>query len=280
MSPNTTEETRALTATLQAMGVRALIILRDDYTIEYLSTILPREGSDIETIVEIRYNHTEASELSEWLKKDSERSRALMNLTTSELNELLKRYKPQEVSVIYAFPYLNENHIREIGNHPELQSVTWYTTPLLILNQTTLSRYSDLASKIHLLRLELPKPGNGEYLLLEKGYVESLLYAIDGTPLGLKEASLYDSVKVAAFSVIQSGSTQGEGLQSVILQVAVNYADASGSMTLDANGDRVKYDFNVFGYYDVYGVTQWINVGHYDSVTGKTKLIARVGKVN
>jgi hypothetical protein len=111
-------------------------------------------------------------------------------------------------------------------------------------------------AKIHLLSLELPKPGNGEYLLLEKGYEESLLYAIDGTPLGLKEASLYDSVKVAAFSVIQSGSTQGEGLQSVILQVAVNYADASGSMTLDANGDRVNYDFNVFGYYEVCGVTQ------------------------
>ncbi len=273
MSPNTTEETRALTATLRAMGIRALIILRDDYTIEYLSTILPREGSDIETIVEIRYNHTEASELSEWLKKDSERSRALMNRTTSKLNELLRQYKPQEVGVVYAFPYLNENHLRELGSHPELLSVTWYTTPLLNLNQTTLSKYTDISSKIHLLGLELPKPGNSEYLLLEKGYEESPLYTVNDASLGLKEASLYDSVKIAALSVIQSGSSKGKGLQAEIQLVAANYLGASGRMTLDSNGDRVKSDFEIYGFYDVNGVTQWINVGHFDSERGETRII-------
>ena len=273
MSPNTTEETRALAATLRAMGIRALIVLRDDYSIEYLSTILPREGSDIETMVEIRYNHTEASELSEWQVKDSERSRALMNSTTSELNELLKRYKPQEVGVVYAFPYLNENHLRELGNHPELLSVTWYTTPLLDLNQTMLSKYLDTSSKIHLLSLQLPKPGNGEHLLLEKGYEESPLYTVNDAPLGLKEASLYDSVKIAALSVIQSGSSEGRGLQAEIQQVAASYVGASGRMALDSNGDRVESDFDVYGYYDVNGVTQLIDVGRFDSETGVTRLI-------
>jgi len=145
-------------------------------------------------------------------------------------------------------------------------------TPLLDLNQTMLSKYPDISSKIHLLSLELPKPGSSGYLLLEKGYEESRLYAVDDAPLGLKEASLYDSVKIAALSVIQSESTQGEDLQATIQQVAANYLGASGRMTLDSNSDRVKSDFDVYGYYDVNGFTKWINMGHFDSETGETRI--------
>jgi hypothetical protein len=135
-----------------------------------------------------------------------------------------------------------------------------------------LSKYPDTSLKIHLLSLELPKPGSSEYLLLEKGYEESPLYAVNETALGLKEASLYDSVKIATLSVIQSRSPKGKGLQAEIQQVAFSYLGASGRMMLDSNGDRVKSNFDIYGYYDLNGVTQLINVGHFDSETDETRI--------
>jgi hypothetical protein len=45
-------------------------------------------------------------------------------------------------------------------------------------------------------------------------------------------------------------------------------------MKLDANGDRVSSDFDIYGYYDVGGSTQWIIAGHYDSKTGETELFS------
>ena len=269
MSPNETEETRALIEAIRAVGVRALILLNPDYTWEYLPTILPTEGLDLETVVEITYSHTEA-ELSEWQQKDAERATALMDEASSKLNQLLKLYTPSEVGVFYSPPNLNENDLKEIANHPELLSLNWFTVPDQYREQATLSKYGEVLAKIHLLSFELPKPTGSRYLTLEMGYEESTLYAADGAPLGLKEAALYDSVKVAALSVIQSGSTEGDCLQTAIREAAPNYIGASGRMTLDANGDRMKSDFDICGYYEVDGLTQWVSVGHFDAETGET----------
>lgn len=273
MSPNTTEETEALKETLLANGAKAVIVLRDSYSYDYLSTILPQEGIDFEEVVEIIHDHTEA-EPSVWQEQDAERNRVFIDDINTKLNELLQRYEPTEVGVVYAFSYVNENLIREIAAHGELQSVTWYTTPICRVNQTLMASYSDLFTKIHFLTLSLSEPGGDRYLFLEEGYEASSLYALDGTPLGSKEAALYDAVKVAALAVIESGSTQGKDLQSEISKVATNYVGATGEMKLDANGDRVSSDFDIYGYYDVGGSTQWIIAGHYDSKTGETELFS------
>jgi len=273
MSPNTTEETEALAETLRANGVKAVIVLRDSYSYEYLSTILPREGTDFEEVMEIIHDHTEA-EPSVWQDQDAERSRAFMDEVNTKLNELLQRYEPSEVGVVYSFSYVNENLVKEIASHGELQSVTWYTTPLYYANQTLMLSHSDVFAKIHFLSLSLSKPGGDEYLFLEEGYEGSSLYTFDGVPLGSKEAALYDAVKVASLAVIESGSTQGEDLQSEISIVATNYVGATGNMALDANGDRMGSDFDIYGYYDVGGSIQWVIAGHYDSKTGETELFS------
>jgi hypothetical protein len=157
-----------------------------------------------------------------------------------------------------------------LGNYSGLLSVTWYTTPGLYRNHTLLSQYPDITSKIHLLSLELPQPEGDKFLHLEKEYEKSLHYSTDNVSFGLKEASLYDSVKIVALSVIQSGSIRGTDLQTAIRENAANYSGASGRITLDDNGDRVKTDFEIFGYYHVNGVTKWINMGRFDSETGKS----------
>ena len=43
-------------------------------------------------------------------------------------------------------------------------------------------------------------------------------------------------------------------------------------MTLDVNGDRIKSNFDFYGYYEVSGVLGWVGVGHYDSEAGIAEL--------
>jgi len=99
-----------------------------------------------------------------------------------------------------------------------------------------------------------------------------LSYFVDNVPLGLKEASLYDSVKIAALSVMQSGSIRGVDLQTAIREVAANYIGASGRMVLDGNGDRVGSDFEIYGFDGVDVAVGWIYLGRFDSETGDSRI--------
>jgi hypothetical protein len=111
MSPNHTEETSALKATIQATGIKAVVVLKSDITNDYLSLILPKTGLDVEAAVEIKYSHTEADQ-GDWQVLDVERTKTLMGDTSSKLNMLLKSYKPSEVAIVYALSYMNENYLK------------------------------------------------------------------------------------------------------------------------------------------------------------------------
>jgi len=273
MSPNLKEETEAFAALLRTKAVKALIVLKESGSTDYLNSILPIQGFGVESVKEIVHDHTEA-EPNEWKTRDAERSKVFMDEVSSTLHDMLERYRPEEIGVVYAYSYFNENQLIEIGNHPELLQVIWYTTPLLVINQTQILAHSDVTTRIHLLTPVLAPDleKNVEYNRLEEGYEVTQAYLADPTPLGVTEASLYDAVKVAALSLIHSEATEGKTLQSTIMQEASNYVGATGRMTLDENGDRIKSNFDIYGYYEVSGLPGWVRVGHYNSETEITEL--------
>jgi hypothetical protein len=105
---------------------------------------------------------------------------------------------------------------------------------------------------------------NEKYKLLQAAYAKENPAAQQ--PLGIKDASFYDSVWVACLSVLEANSTDGRILRDVIPRVASGYSGASGRIVFDVNGDR-SVDYYFYEATDVGGTVSWVKVGSYDAVT-------------
>jgi hypothetical protein len=279
VSPNETENTSALPTMLRVSGVKAVIVIQlDDGTADRIQKLVDEllrdetTGIEVSRVVEIGF--TEAPQ-EEYIEADRRNSESLMAEVSSTLAELSKTYPLDEVGILYAGLTTNPRHIAAVGNHPDLLNVTWYGTSHLTMSRGYLTAYGNVTSRIHLLspQPELSLGENPVYLRLEAGYEETADYGLDEVKLGVAEASLYDALWVAARSVIRAGSTDAKAIQGVFIDEAGKYSGATGRIVLDKNGDRIKVDQLICGFYLVEGAPQWIPVGRFYAEKGIIELL-------
>jgi hypothetical protein len=278
VSPNETENTSALPTILRVNGVKALIVIKlDDGTADRIQKLVDQllldetTGIKVSRVVEVGF--TEAPQ-EEYIETDRRNSEALMAKVSSTLSELSKTYPLNEVGILYAGLTTNPRHIAAVGNHPDLLNVTWYGTSHLTMSRGYLTPYGNVTNRIHLLspQPELSLGENPVYLRLEAGYEETADYRLDEEKLGVAEASLYDALWLAARSVIRTGSTDAEAIQGVFIDEAGKYSGATGRIILDKNGDRIKVDQLICGFYLVEGAPHWIPVGRFYADKGTIEL--------
>jgi branched-chain amino acid transport system substrate-binding protein len=235
MHPTWVMQCNALAEDMWSLGKRAAIIIREDsammdelygvFTARYVT-----KGGVVFAEVTISAEATDYSNLLTWLE--------------GSINAARAQYGEQGVGVqvlaytdfLSLFPSLVD--------YPAVSNVLWFGTEALA-NQPTLFTYQQaMAANIRMLS---PLPYIDVAGSMYQSFYSSYRSATGEVP-SYEACLAYDSCWVMAKSVVTANSTHGSVVNAFVITTSNSHQGATGLCILDANGDRTRIDYDVWGY--------------------------------
>jgi branched-chain amino acid transport system substrate-binding protein len=155
--------------------------------------------------------------------------------------------------------------------YASLLNVTWYGTEGSVNLPSVLMRATATAIKVRLIAPSLTKIDTESLTRITSLWLASEEYKKAGAPatLSFYDANIYDSIMVAALTLLQSNSTDTTTLEADLPAVAASYNGATGRVFLDDNGDRTGLNYDLWAYLNVNGENMASICGHYDAALDK-----------
>ena len=143
------------------------------------------------------------------------------------------------------------------------QEITWYTSGELHQNTEFIQELEPESSVLKFYYPQVYLQDSVQYR-----YVNERYSSIVGSDLGLYNATLYDTCWLYANSIIEADSQSYDRILEQIPYVASTYEGITGTLLLDANGDRISPDYSIMGLADASEVT-FEKYGYYNARTSE-----------
>ena len=154
--------------------------------------------------------------------------------------------------------------------YPAFSSVSWFGTDGIVDLSESMKVYDDTSIiEETLKRFELigpvPAPAyTEEYWALNERYEKET-----GRHLTFYGASYYDACWLYALSVMRANSTDVKLVRDALRELAREYVGVSGPCELDENDDRLRGHYDLMGYFEIEGETQYLKCGFYNATKGE-----------
>ena len=268
IAPNLREITYATESLVKRLGGKGILFINRD------------RGWGDEIFFNLAENRTQISEyppayeglLSVRYSQDTINSTYLVSQAETIIGPLIERYGVNNTVIVMIGGEEWTSIFRESADAEGLLDVPWVVTEL---SDDPYATEGDLPDPIRMQDLRIDGTriislkretllDNEKFEALQAAYVKENPAAEE--PLGIKDASFYDSVWVACLSVLEANATDGKILRDVIPRAASRHSGASGRIIFDVNGDR-SVDYIFFEATNVGGTISWVNMGSYDALT-------------
>jgi len=256
LCPSETFQGLILAETLSSWGIERLIVIqRDEAWIDDIYDNFEPEYSKIGGIIHTRIKYQkETTDFTDYLSE-----------AESSAAEGVSEYGSKRIGVLL-LPDFSETPsiVNQVINYPTLWSLKWFGSESTARSSLILLSAELAASSLGLFS-NLPTGLDSiEFRQLEDRYAAESLYQLD-----YYAALLYDACWLYALSVLEAGSDKALDVKAVIEDVTSTYEGLSGVCSLDENGDRLRPNYDIWGYDIEDGDGIHVRYGFYDSLTGK-----------
>lgn len=202
--------------------------------------------------------------------------RKFMEDAESSLKDVVEEQGKDSAAVLAASFTEVAEMLRRAEEYPTLLNVAWFSPERLSDPSTVIENASEEAAGVGLFGCRVHVPDNPVHRRVSEAYQEEF-----GEPLGFIEANVYDGCWIMALSVIEANSTKGVAVYEVLPDVAARYSGVTGRCILDEYGDRIKMNYDIWGYFEVEGEYQSLRCGIYsyesDDIKWDESLISTPG---
>ncbi len=186
------------------------------------------------------------------------------------LNESIEEYGIEHVAVEFVANFGAMNITVQALDFPTLPTVPWYGSDgtFDVFNRLHWTEEVEGARE-SFARLGLVGPiaspsYSPEYRKLNERY-----HNVTGLQLDFTGSNYYDGCWLYALSVIRANSTDVNLVRDALRELARDYVGMSGPCELDENDDRLRGHYDLMGYFEVEGETQYLKCGFYNATTGE-----------
>jgi len=155
--------------------------------------------------------------------------------------------------------------LNQATSYPDLLKTLWFFNQGQLTSITQSAGTEAVAVK---MLAALPAPTKSAKF---QAFEQRFKAATGQEPGAFDALPAYDSVWVAALSILACGKNDGVCVQSIITTVSDNYFGVCGWMQLNTAGDRAATDYDIYEVANVNGTPTWVAVGAWgfstDSVT-------------
>jgi len=151
--------------------------------------------------------------------------------------------------------------LSQASSFSSLLSVPWYTNQVSSADLLTTAGPNALTVKLS--GFEPAPAASTKY----NEFVSRFTNQTGGVPGIFNGLAAYDSVWLAALSILACGANNGVCVQANFPSIANNYFGVTGWTQLNANGDRTATNYGDFGVQMVNGTATWVPIGYWDAST-------------
>jgi branched-chain amino acid transport system substrate-binding protein len=158
----------------------------------------------------------------------------------------------------------------EAENYPTIYGVDWFGCDGTARSGTILNDAPDQAVHVKLYSTRAAPTYSSKYYEMAERYE-----SVTGIGYDFYPSCYADAAWLLAMSVMETRSTsgkpqlQGTDVAEVFPDVASRYFGYSGWCMLNEAGDRMRTDYNIWGYDFVEGVPDFVYYGYYNTLTGE-----------
>jgi len=230
-------------------GAEAILILQrgDSWADGIYNVLIPElEARGIEVIERVRYA-AEVTEFSSYLA-------TMDNL----LGDAIEEYGAERVGI--QTMYFDEGVVlvSQTGDYPNTRSVIWMGTEDSGRSQRMRDDGAGMQIALRGFSSLMTPAKSWKWIELEEAY-----YGLVQQTASFYTATGYDAGWALALSVLEAGSVDANDVAPLWPNVPRNYFGASGWVDLDENGDRKPGIFDIWGFTDDGGFTDW---GQYNGI--------------
>jgi ABC-type branched-subunit amino acid transport system substrate-binding protein len=180
------------------------------------------------------------------------------------LNESIAEYGAEHVAVEFiGFSEAMTVIVQALG-YPTLSTVPWYGSGMGNMLEKLGLPGRTATMQLGLVGLTAAPSYSREYWELDERYEN-----ITGLQLDFTGSNYYDGCWLYALSVIRANSTDVNLVRDALRELAREYISVSGPCELDENDDRLRGHYDLMGYFEVEGETQYLKCGFYNATTGE-----------
>jgi len=148
-------------------------------------------------------------------------------------------------------------------SYPDLLNAMWFGSGGSAQSTIVASTAGDVAEKVKTLSVTCAPTKSDKYA----AFIPRYLAESNGVFPDVYALATYDTVWIAALSILYAGVYNGAAIQKVVITVANNYYGVTGWPDMNANGDRSIQDFDIWGVYAVNSTATWVDVGTWSSTS-------------
>jgi len=261
-SDDVTTPSRIMAKVLIDRGVESIVLIRrgDSWADLFYNLFKTNyEGLKGSIISEARYD-PDATQFDEY-----------MSNVSTVLEKAIESQGADKVAVFLIGYDETSDILISAQKYAPLLNVTWYGTEGSVNLPSVLAKAPAIGVKVRLIAPSLIKIDSESLTRITSLWLASEEYKKTGAPstLSFYDANIYDSIMVAALTLLRSNSTDATTLEAVLPAVTESYIGATGSILLDDNGDRTALNYDLWTYLNVNGENKASICGQYDAAVDK-----------
>ena len=252
LTPDDTNQARALAAVLTLDGINTVVIIhRDDTYGHGLSDALAKEMEQRGGMV--------ASAIPYSADETSFDTASLLNDISVKIGDLVDEHGPDNVAVV-AISFTEITKIAEVlSDYPVLSQVRWYGSEAVVnlkpMVEGELGTFSTAVKLSGVQQSVAPNPQNTRL-------VDELQMRLDlphDEPISVFTYTVYDSLLVLANTMLATQSSDADDLIQALPHVAMRTSGTLNNNSLNENGDLASADYSIWQVID----NHWTHTGTY-----------------
>lgn len=254
--PKDTHRAGPLAETMYERSIRKVVVVTDSYflIVDAFQEKFCELGGEIVDSYEYRPHYGEIVNNTVPVKSvDID-----LDQISDSLRNITRVHPSDEVAIFHLGGGLPEV-LNMTQDYPELLNVTWFSYWDTVHRKDKLESMGSMISDIKLVSLV-----EG---LAESEYSQRINQEFNeefGRDMTVIEANIYDGVWILSLSILEEASTAPMDLKDRIPLVASEYFGLTGRCELDEVGDRLSFNYTIWGYAYIKGETKYSQFGFYD----------------
>jgi len=161
------------------------------------------------------------------------------------ISQAIERYGKEHIGIqFFSFAELRKIQT-QAADYPNLIDIIWMTTESGGRSQTMLNEAGEWAVKTRHFSPFMTTVDNAEFLEFDRKYSE-----LTGYHTNFYVAAQYDACWLLVKAILETGSTNAKDISEVLIPLSHKCQGLTGLLSLDENGDRLPYFFDIWGFYE------------------------------